>query len=208
MSHQDTVIIIGGGSTVADYNVGDLRQYGYVIGVNDAALYKKCNAALSMDRRWVENRHPLIKETPMDLFYRQDAVKNIREREGITTFQCDYKSANMTKEKGFLNGTNSGLCALNLAFQMPVHKVYLLGFDMCRHPETNNPYWYKPYPWAKPQGGTGNTRYNEWAQQFEIAHLQFIQKGVKIRNVTHRSKIKCFPKITYEQFLEELNNAV
>jgi hypothetical protein len=58
-----------------------------------------------------------------------------------------------TDQVGVLNGTNSGLCGFNLAYQMRPKQILLFGFDMKRGPN-GEAHWFPDYPWAKPGGAT------------------------------------------------------
>lgn len=167
------VTIIAGGWTA---KFVDLRRApGTVIAVNDAALYApKWDVALSMDRLWFENRHEHILKTGKPLFMRENAIKQRGENAAVSRFACDHTSTKFAEHSGgkrHLNGTHSGFCALNLAYQMRPDELFLIGFDMSIGPRGER-HWFPDYPWSN-GGGTGAGRLGEWATQFKFAAEAF-----------------------------------
>jgi hypothetical protein len=188
-----TISILAGGWSVKGLDL--TRLPGKVIGVNDSAVRARCDIAVSMDRLWTENRWANLHALKREAHIRKSAIKNIAARpDWLHLFDCDHTLAELSEVEGILNGTNSGLCALNLAYQMRPRRIILLGFDMCRSPR-GEAYWHDPYPWSKPQGGTGNGRYAEWAGQFARAAAQCKASGIEVINASKASKITAFPKV-------------
>ena len=202
------VTIIGGGWSVRDI---DLRRLpGIVIAVNDSAIYAPVwNVAVSMDRLWTEARigqlERLIEsEDPdrlRDVYIRRSALQNLKHitRPWLHAFECDHVSTYFSGAPAVLNGTNSGACALNLAWQMNPSRVFLLGFDMTRD-EQGRAYWYPPYPWSTAAGSTSRGKYDVWSKEFGVAAALFGRIGCKVFNVSPSSAIKAFPKMTAMQF--------
>lgn len=193
---QGDITIVAGGWSVREINLR--RLPGLIIGVNDSGLLVPyCDIALSMDRIWSENRAPHLIERKQRTYLRRSATKNLTAWPELTVFECDHTSGVMSDERGVLNGGNSGICALNLAYQMNPRRVFLCGFDMSRGPRGET-YWYRDYEWS-PGGATSNTRYAEWAKQFSVAATAFEKIGTAVFNVTPSSAIKVFPRITPQQ---------
>jgi hypothetical protein len=177
MSRVDTVTIVGGGWSAKGYLD---RLEGFVIGVNDAALLAPCDAALSMDRLWAENRWDALKARAGTTWLRLAAVKNIPEHpDWLRLFGCDHTSTVMTDAHHWLNGTHSGFCAMNLAYQMRPKRLVLVGFDMGRGPQ-GQAHWWPDYPWAKPGGATSGGKFRAWAAQFEGAARQFAEADISV----------------------------
>lgn len=192
----DDITIVAGGWSVRDIDVS--RLPGLVIGVNDSALLlPRCDIALSMDRLWSEARAPALRAQKRRTHLRRSAVKNVEPWPELTVFECDYTTGAMSATSGILNGGNSGICALNLAYQMRPKRVFLCGFDMSRGPN-GEPYWYPPYAWA-PGGATSDQRYAEWAPQFVPAALAFAQARIEVLNVSPSRAIRIFKRITPKQ---------
>jgi hypothetical protein len=161
----ESVTVLGGGWSVKDVDLD--RLPGTVIGINDSAVLARCDIALSMDRLWAEHRWQQVKSLGRKLHLRRAAAKNVPAWDGLEIFDCDHTRSEFSAEAGTLHGTNSGACGFNLAYQMRPEAIYLVGFDMGRSP-TGETYWFPPYYWAAPQGGTGNARYAEWSKQFGV----------------------------------------
>lgn len=194
-------IIIGGGWSVSQFDVRDLRAYGHVVGVNEAAVLCKVDAGLTMDRLWAENRwHQLMTQQPSaELWIRDGADKALPYHPRRRKFWCDHRAYVLSDDFNTFNGTNSGLCAINYAYQRRPKRLFLFGFDMCKGPK-KQPYWYPPYPWANPEGGTKPAKYVKWAEQFYAVADQLAKTHIEVFNVTTRSAIRAFPQISYRDF--------
>lgn len=194
------VTVVAGGWSVRELNLE--RLPGLVIGVNDSGLLlPRCDIALSMDRTWSEHRALLLAERRQYTMLRRSAIKNVTAWPELGVFECDHTSGVMSDEEGVLNGGNSGICALNLAYQMRPKRIFLCGFDMSRGPN-GECYWYADYAWS-PGGATSNTRYAEWAKQFDTAAEAFEKIGTAVFNATPSKAIKVFPRITPKQLESE-----
>lgn len=195
-------IIIGGGATVAEYRHRNLHCGAHVYGINDAALWTDVHTVVTMDRLWFENRWPYLKAMQhSDIHIREGCDKNVKGHDArvFKHLRTDY----LQKDPGTLAGSNSGACALNLAYQQSERgdNIFLLGFDMCKGPK-GEPYWYPPYPWTQPEGATKPGHFSDWATEMARFHAQFLIDGINVYNVTHRSQLMAFPKIDFRQMLE------
>lgn len=201
---MQTAIVIAGGWSVSQYDVADLRKPDtIVIGVNESAVLAQCDIGITMDRLWTEHRwHRYFTTRNGDLWIRRGADKALPQHPRRRQFECDHESYSMTDEPGVLNGTNSGMCALNYAFQVKPERVYLFGFDMQRGPH-GEPYWHKPYEW-RPDGATKHGKYRDWVPQFECIAHQFKKAGIVVKQVNNRSKIRAFEQVDYRWFASEV----
>lgn len=209
------VTIVGGGWSVQNVAVDYLP--GVVIAVNDSAIHlPHWHYAVSMDRLWAEHRWPeLLKTHAADksrrTYLRKSAVQNIAavqnlkldglELPWLKVFDCDNTTNKFSEAPLTLNGTNSGACALNLAYKLRPRRLFLLGFDMNRD-KRGAAYWYKPYPWSTDAGSTSDRKYSTWAQDFHIAASHFLHLGTEVFNVSPASAIDAFQKISPARFLE------
>lgn len=205
----DDITIIGGGWSVLNLALDVLC--GRVIAVNDAAIHApRWDIAVSMDRLWTEHRinELIIRSTETEprreIWLRRSAVQNLNVSgwPWVHVFECDFQTARFSTKPRTLNGTNSGGCALNLAWKLRPRRVFLLGFDMCRSKD-GRAYWYPPYSWAHPNGGTGDKTYGAWAREFRTMQSAFNRIGCEVFNVSPASAIDAFPKITPAQYLKE-----
>lgn len=204
--------VIGGGWSIKQWSdrLPDLMSYGHVIGVNDAAIHTDVHEALTMDRLWFENRwKQLAASRVQKVWVREKCDCNV---EGDGSFAWSrFKHFNRpypSTEYLTLHGGNSGTCAMNLAFQQmdSGDNLFLFGFDMQKGPN-GEPYWYPPYSWAKPDGATKVGHFNLWVKDmFGFAQHAHVKK-LNVYNVTTRSMIPHFPKLTFDQMLEMLNGA-
>lgn len=195
---HETVCVVGGGWSAAQLDLQHLP--GIVIGVNESGVLIPCKYAVSMDRLWTESRWPKLAERAGQAYIRDAALKNVRERpDWLHVFNCDYKRAIFSDDPATLNGTNSGFCALNLAYILSPLRIFLIGFDMNRSPE-GRAYWHAPYPWTDPQGATKPGKYTEWAGQFADAARAFRARNIEVFNVSATSAITAFAKIAPKQF--------
>jgi hypothetical protein len=193
MQH-DVVSVVGGGYSFKAIDRDTIP--GKIIAVNDAAVHlERYDYALSMDRLWVENRMPQLVERARPAYLRRAAVKHVNTSHAwCHVFENDYETVRFSRTPDRLNGTNSGACALNLAYIMKPKELYLFGFDMCKGPN-EEPYWYAPYPWAAPQGATKPGKYKSWVEEFDEIAAQFASIGTRVVNVSSRSRIKQFVRI-------------
>jgi hypothetical protein len=199
------VIVICGGWSVSQYDVADLRNRGFVIGVNESAVLQQCHLGVTMDRLWAENRaHQYFTTRSGELWVRRGAAKNLAYHPRLRKFDCDHKSSEMIMIPWVFNGTNSGMVALNVALQQGPTHVYIFGLDMQRGPNAE-PYYHPPYDWpeADSKGNTTSGKYKEWHPQFHSVVVAYKQLGVTLKQVNNRSAVKVIPSIDYAQFLKE-----
>lgn len=181
---------------------------GQVIGVNDSAVRApRIDHVVTMDRLWLEYRWPQLLEKKAPTWVRRSAAQNIpvdQHWPGLTIFENDNASVEFSTDPQRLNGTNSGFCALNLAYQMQPARLFLLGFDMNRD-NFGRAYWHEPYPWNRGHvnGTTSNGKYSQWAKQFARAAAAFTAAGIEVFNVSPQSAIQNFRKITPAQYMRE-----
>lgn len=202
------ITIVGGGWSVRDISLNHLC--GQIIGVNDAAFHLPVvDIVVSMDRLWTEYRWNWLCRRAATTWIRRSAVQNLDVTAELAAgwlhlFECDHECSDFAAVRGTLHGTHSGLCALNLAWQMQPSRVYLLGFDMCRDPK-GRASWHPPYPWTAPTGATSNGKYRTWAKQFEQAARRFRTIGCDVWNVSPSSAITAFPKMTPTEYRQEFD---
>lgn len=175
MKHKIVTILAGGWSA----SLFDLRKLpGFVIAVNDAAIYSpRVDAVVSMDRIWAEHRFEQVRKLNVPIYLRKSTIRNFEIDDTVTAFENDHTSTVLSDKPSHLNGTHSGFCALNLAYQMRPKDLFLVGFDMKLGPRGER-HWYPPYPW-KSGGGSSSGKLAEWGQQFESAARQLSEAGVR-----------------------------
>lgn len=202
---SDIISVIGGGWSFAYVN--QRKVPGLRICANEAGILVpgQVDAIVTMDRLWAEYRWAsvLLKQVPF--YARTGALQNYdamqRSSKWIRPFECSNKPIQLKGPHAFsevetvLNGNNSGVNALNLAYIKRPKQVLMFGFDMCRHPN-GSPYWYPPYPWTATNGGTKPARYDQWAREFNDIAISFRAAGIEVLNVSDHSKIMAFRRVS------------
>ena len=201
MSRSD-VIIIGGGASVKKCEPEKLHRYGTVIGVNDSGIRVKCDHIVSMDRLWMEHNYKECELLYIQTWFRKCAwKKHMKEEDWYKLNLFDWKKdEEMSEETSFFNGDNSGACALNLAYHMRPKRIFLFGFDM-NNKLAKDYYWYKPYEWVDENKGRSFNKLREWTKAFDKKKKQFDNAGISVFNVSEKSAIQAFEKISYEDFI-------
>lgn len=173
------VSVLAGGWSARGYDLQ--RLPGHVIGVNDAGILARCDTVVSMDRLWTENRWSQLKALIRPSWIRAAALKNIPPQwpDWLNRFDCDHTSAVMSDAPAVLNGTNSGLCAVNLAYQLRPEVLRLYGMDLARGPNGER-HWYPDYPWQAPGKGTGAGTFVAWQVHLARAIDQCAKAGIKV----------------------------
>lgn len=200
----EDVILLAAGPSVKEYNLRGLEERGHVIAVNGASIYQKCHVAFTMDRLIAEHCYSLWKiQGVPEIWIRKGVMKNTKPGADVTQFEHDGNRDGtiMSTEHGFLNGSNSGTCAFNLALQRATKRIFMLGYDMIRFNKDCDPYWYPAFHWNT-AGGTKDGNLKVWAEEYNDILPQVRAKGVQVFNVNHESRIIAFPMISYGKFKE------
>lgn len=200
------VSVIGSGWSLAGIDLA--RIPGLRIGVNDSCWRTRVDMGVTMDRLYFEGRHQqLARAFPSTadtaFYYRKGIDKGGIALEGWVGFDCDHTSVEMSRDwspRTRLNGLNSGICAINLAFRINPDRVILWGFDMCRAPG-GAAYYHEPYPWAKAAGATSGGKYDEWRRHFPKIREQFDNAGIGLFNASSGSVIDCLPRVDPQRWL-------
>ena len=129
---MNSITILAGGFSASRVDLKKLP--GFVIAVNDSAIYApRVDAIVSMDRLWAEHRFGVVSKFGKPIYLRRGTVRNLPAEDlsqCVTLFDCDHEATELSDTQGRLDGTHSGFCALNLAYQMCPTRLYLVGFDM------------------------------------------------------------------------------
>lgn len=180
MSRYEKISILAGGWSASHHNVKDLP--GFVLGVNDAIVYGRCDAGVSMDRLWFENRWSFLLKYPLPFWTRMATIKQkymLPIPPWMTICDCDYKTAKMSDDCGVLNGTNSGLFAVNVAYQLRPSELFIFGMDGTLGPRGET-HWYGDYSFKTGKGTSPGT-YSKWQCDLSLALKQCQNAGIEIR---------------------------
>lgn len=193
----EIISVVAGGASVRAIDLAKIP--GTIIAINDAVIHlPRFDIVVSMDRLWTEYRYDWMRKQQKPAVIRRSALQNLPHKwPWLASFECDHTSSHFSDQRGVLNGTNSGLCGFNLAYQERPSQILLFGFDMKRGPN-GEPYWFPPYPWSD-KGATSNGKYATWSKQFAAAKASCDAAGIDVRLVGD-SAIECFPKIASNEF--------
>lgn len=195
------VIVLAAGPSVKEYNLRDLEYRGLLIAVNGAAIYTKPHIALTMDRLVAEFCYPIwLTQGVPSIWIRKGIAKNFKPQYNTVEFEHDSESPKkMTHRLGYLNGSNSGTCAFNLALMQAPKRIFMLGYDMIRFSKDCDPYWYPAFSWNQ-AGGTKDGNLKVWADEYVSIAQQVALMGIPVFNVNHTTRLTAFPVIKFEEF--------
>lgn len=204
---SEVVSIVGGGWSASQVDLRTLP--GLIVGVNNAAFYApRVDVVVSMDRRWSEFRWPWIREQgeagKLQAWLRRSACKNLPEEfPWLRKFENDHTRSEFSAEPDTLHGTNSGGCALALAYALKPRTVYLFGYDLRPGPKGQGHWYGKNEPRGVAEVGSApihTPRYASWAKEYHTPSLQFRVAGIDVVNVSDTSLITAFRKISPREF--------
>ena len=200
------VIIIAGGPSIKDIPASTLKDFGYVIGVNESSVMFPCHEALSMDRLWMESRYEQLQWMEISTFFRRCAWKIGIDWPNLTLFDGDIKANGLSDDRGVLFGRNSGQCAINRAYHLNPERIFLFGFDM--KSDNKEHYFYDQSGLIEKKKSLTNkkikqptdARYMEWMPAFKSIARELSESGIKTYNVCPDSAVKEFDKISWNEF--------
>jgi hypothetical protein len=189
----ETVYIIGGGTSLNDFNWNGLAGK-KTIAINKAFMsYPKADALYWTDSRfyrWYEN----------DINNFKGLKYTIRPWAGYTNdvkvLRKGIKFGLEEPRDRLSHGNNSGYAAINLAYHLGAKRIILLGYDMKN--DGKKGHFHDGYPVPI----TSDKIYrNQFLPGFQILADILREKNIQVFNASPISNIKCFPKITYEKAL-------
>jgi len=191
------VWIIGGGPSLAGYDLTDLRARGRVVGTNRAAELVPCDATFTLDQTFIKNRADELARWALDQevfaamdvgWFDPDGNESIP---GVTYLRRIHGTGVGTDPGIIVNGLNSGYGALCLAILKRARDIFLLGYDL-----RENAHWHDGYPWQK-RGGGMSIYYDRWAARFADIRRD-LPGGVTVWNCNPSSAVTAFPFLSYE----------
>lgn len=188
------VTVLAGGWSASQCDLE--RLPGIVIGVNDAGLLApRVDRIVSMDRLWTEHRFDQLEALGKPSHIRRCALINLDNAlcNWLQPFYCDHNSITLSDSADTLNGTHSGFCALNLAYQLRPLELLLVGFDLKRGPK-DEAHWFPQYPWVQGHASSRG-KLTAWSQQFAVAGRQLAKAGIKASIVGTHSAVRGFATI-------------
>ena len=106
----------------------------------------------------------------------------------------------------------SGIFALSLAIQENYNRIFLLGFDWGNSDNSKNTHYYQhelkveSSGFGRPELYIQNGKPKNEIEDFLIFQKEAEIKNIKIYNVSILSNILCFPKLSWEEFFNRIQN--
>ena len=150
--------------------------------------FKNREALLAFPRLRVSCNPNLVKKDAVGV---KHVLRDGRKPDGIST-RPNHLSWNR----------NTGGAAINLAVQMGVKKIYLLGFDM-NLDEKQRQHWHSKYPTANRGGAVDPRRlpFKRHLASFPAIARDAKVLGIEIINVNPKSAIPQFPRVSLKDVL-------
>lgn len=196
----ETIVCIGGGSSLTDTDVQAVRGKGRVIAINDA--YRICpwaDVLYGADKDWwIEHQG-----VPSFIGPKYALPEATRKGwpEGITVLKTagDFglsRDPSTLATGGSTGGRNSGYQAINLAVHLGASRILLLGYDMQRGP-SGKTHWFGRHPDTLRR----NSPYTEFLKGFPTLVQPLAALGVEVINCTRDTALLVFPMMPIDQAL-------
>jgi len=203
--------VIGGGSSLRDFDFERLRGKGRVIVCNKGFLYIPfADMMLAMDNDFYNNivDGKILEERRLGL-NRNEIRKRFYEFGGwkvwIDSGNYRYQKIHFVFKKnepyvgkmirGIYTGNNIGVGALMMAATLGCNPIYLLGYDMYHSKYTH---FHGGYSRKQVQ-----SHLNSFMKHFERIRGDLQKRGIKVYNLNPKSRLKGYPKIPMEEVLGE-----
>lgn len=198
--------IIGGGTSVNDYDIDSLYDKGFVLAINHSAKYFKSHALIFLDFKFYEQSKEFLQNYKGIIF---SAWQSEYWKRANTSAEVYYFSSlhgrlyenDISKyyHEGLYSRANTGLCAINLALIMGAKNIYLYGFDMN--------YDIKPYKHFYHIDddiymNEGNYRNQEKVKGIISNHRTYYSRYNNIYNCSDISLIDCYKYSDYGKKVE------
>lgn len=221
MPYSSAVSVVAGGWSFTQVDQSRIPGRIIAINDAAVHLKRRPDEIVTMDRLWTEHRWAWLVGQRIHTHARRSALQNVGLHSGdvhakifdlidtvdwpawLNMFDCDNETVEFEPDRypesvhgfsrypSFLNGTNSGTCGLNRAWQMRPKDLYLFGFDMKVGPNGEK-HWWPDYPYAYTTSGK---RFKAWVGEFDRITKQFKDIGTKVWNVSEYSALNHFPKL-------------
>jgi len=198
------LIIVGGGPSLRNYDISDLRARGRVVLLNDAVRFCKGDVLFSMDFNWINRSTSLIENFEGEEIWLIVGTHHMQQEYHGTVPVRHLKkmSSKVTTLSRILDQVycagNAGFAVLNLALLKGAQLVYLLGYDLGRGVHEQ---WHDAEEvLGLPKRVRNPLYYSRWAQRIAEVSPVFEEQGIRIINCNPSSSLKCFEFSSYEEF--------
>lgn len=200
------IAIVGGGPSLAGFDLERLRGKCRVIAVNEIMMDMPwADLGFSLDITWVWRRHVEIeKRTNPVLFAMPDDGKlgyQFPEAAHITYIKRQRSDVLSADPVIISSGGTSGFGAFNVSWLLKGRDIFLFGFDYGTN-QGQHHYDDRKYAWYQK-----HDHWAGWARKFEQTLPQLRSTGTRVTNVGLTSAITAFPKVSLDDgvaMIEEL----
>ena len=194
-------IIIGGGDSLRDNNFPwDTLKDEMTIGCNAAYKLGKeiCSIVLWGDSNSFPTFKDELRDCDIPIFTQSPKLFNSK----LPWLRTIRRMPHGLHHDAIGWNGNTGVGAINLAFLLGCPKVYLLGFDMSISNGRSN--WHNDYKKLKKQPGRlTHGRFMRDIEKYVVPDWKAKFGDREIINVNDRSRLTCFPILSYSEFLAE-----
>jgi hypothetical protein len=201
----ETVVVIGGGTSLTPEDVAYCQGRARVVAIKEAYLLAPwADVLYACESKWWQHyqgaptfaglKYALLPDAQdhpaapsyLDVFQRFPDVQLLRHT-GAEGLELD--------PSGLRHGYNSGHQAINVAVHLGASRIVLLGFDMSRGP-TGEQNWFG----AHPNHLTGSP-YPIFAQHMHTLVEPLKALGVEVLNASRFTVLTAFPRVSLEEAL-------
>ena len=194
-----TVVIIGGGPSLAREDVEFVRGRAKVIAINDA--YKVApwaDVLYACDANWWQFYEGVPSFRGLKYSIERNASGLGAQDGGVAVQVLDMgEQFGLSEDPTRLqHGKNGGYQALGLAALLGAKRVILLGFDMQPDPDGKE-HWFGSHPKRIRKG----MPFREWVESFQTIVAPLQKLGVEVINCSRRTALTMFPTMSLEEAL-------
>jgi len=198
--------IIGGGSSLKEFNTSCIKDKILTIAVNCAGITiaKWADMLFWSDYRWYEwNMSSVLTFKQLKVTRLRTSNPHFKNRYigikdiNVLNFNPDLA---LSHSPDVIGGFDSGSTALNIAYLYGANPIYLLGMDM---KTINNEHNFHTLHRLEP---TTKDRYKKrFIPVFDRMAVELRNKNITVYTVSTNTALKCFPVLTYKEFMVEAN---
>ena len=199
---NEPCFLIGGGSSLKEFDCTQLKGRGRTIAINIAGLTicKWADYLYWSDKRFYEwNAARIDKFKGTKITRTRDQAK-ISVPPDVKVVRFSTKQY-LSRDPKVLGGFCSGSTAINIAFLQGCNPIYALGFDMKPDKNGNSNFHTEHKVVTAPE------RYSKrFAPVLNQMAAQLSHTPTKVYVVSTNTMLKCFPVLTYDELMEKLNH--
>lgn len=196
----ETVVIVASGPSAKDQPLELARDKARFIVVNSSwQLAPWADMLYACDYRWWNAVNGCPEFTGLKVSIDTRATDRGQHPEwNVLRVRCDKTHDNLELERpGMIGwGGNSGFGAINIAAQLGVAKIILVGFDMSLHAGLH---WHGIHP--PKLGNPRELQLPRWRRAIDRAAEKLVEAKISVYNASPYSKLRAFPKLSFEAAL-------